>query len=200
MRSPTRPRRPAEAGFTLTEMMMVVVIIGILSALAYTLITPSLAPSDVAENSAQVMREAGRRATVGGPVRGDVVLANPALLVGGNFPRTRLHVLAGTPRKIAVERLQEDPLPASTAQWFTVQLLTLPTQVTLRGWRPTADLNGGVGPSVNLAATDEVTIQCYANAICDAATLYFSNTNGAADKARVVTMPLGGSPVVFESW
>ena len=45
-------------------------------------------------------------------------------------PRTRLHVLPGaTPRRIAVERLQEDPLPAHTANWVQVQTMTVPASV-----------------------------------------------------------------------
>jgi prepilin-type N-terminal cleavage/methylation domain-containing protein len=190
-----------EGGFTLTEMMVVVLLIGILSALAYTLINPSLLSSDVAGQTSGLMRETGRRAVTGGAVRGDVVIANAALLGPTNqFPRTRLHVLAGTPRVIAVERLQENVTPSTGAQWFTVQNMTVPKTVKLDGWRSTADLNGGVGPLVTLAASDEVEIKCYPNATCDAATLYFSDVNDATSKARVVIMPLGGSPVVYESW
>jgi prepilin-type N-terminal cleavage/methylation domain-containing protein len=192
-------RRVREAGFTLTEMMIVVAIVAVLAALAWNLLSPTSDPDDIAEQTAQLMREAGRRATTGGPVRGDVVTN---LGLAPKPPRARLHVIAGTPRKIAIERLQEDPLPQHTASWVQVQAFTVPSAVTLKGWRPTADLNGGVGPSVLLGATDEVVIQCYPTSTCDAATLYFdvSASQGGSAPARTVVMPLGGSPVVYESW
>jgi len=194
-------RSATQAGFTLTEMMVVVAIIAILCSMAYLLLSSALTPADVAAQTSPLFKEAGRRAVTNGAVRGDVVLANPSLINGtGQFPRTRIHVRNTTPRLITVERLQEDPAPLTTASWYTVQQMTLPPQVVIKGWRPTADLNGGVGPSVNLNPTDEVTVQCYPNALCDAATLYFDNAKGYSAKARVVMMPLGGSPVVYESW
>jgi hypothetical protein len=179
-------------------MMVVVVIIGVLSMLAYNLLDPSLDPADSAENAAMLMRETGRRASTGGAVRGDVVTN---LGLAPKPPRTRLHILAGaTPRRIAVEKLVEDPLPLHTASWVNVQTMTLPSSNVLTGWRPSADLAGGVGPSVVLNPADEVVIQCYANSTCDAATLYFDTKTPPSNPARTVLMPLGGSPVTYDSW
>jgi prepilin-type N-terminal cleavage/methylation domain-containing protein len=190
-------RRAPQAGFTLTEMMMVVVIIGVLAALSYNLISPYVDPIDTAERTSMLMRETARRASESGPVRSDVVTA---LGLAPKPPRTRLHVIAGSPRTIAVERLTEDPLPAHTASWAQVQSMQVPAEVTLKGWRQTSDLAGGVGPAVVLGPSDEVVIQCYPSSTCDPATLYFDVTSGSSDPARVVLMPLGGAPVTYESW
>jgi hypothetical protein len=78
--------------------------------------------------------------------------------------------------------------------------MTVPAEVTLKGWRQTSDLTGGVGPAVLLGATDEVVIQCYTNSTCDPATLYFDVSAGDPGPARVVLMPLGGAPVTYDSW
>ena len=191
-------RRASQAGFTLTEMMMVVIIIGVLAALSYNLISPYVDPADAAERTSMLMRETARRASEGGPVRTDVVTN---LGLAPRPPRARLHVTAGSPRTIAVEVLTEDPLPAHTATWAQVQTMTVPAEVSLRGWRQTSDLVGGVGPAVALAPTDQVIIQCYTNSTCDAATLYFDVATGmTSDPARVVLMPLGGAPVTYNSW
>ncbi|HTJ44574.1 MAG TPA: prepilin-type N-terminal cleavage/methylation domain-containing protein [Kofleriaceae bacterium] len=189
--------RSHHAGFTLIEMMVVVAIIGVLSMLAWNLISPNLDPADSAEQASMLMRETARRATAGGAVRGDVVTN---LGLAPKPPRTRLHVLATTPRKIAVERLQEDALPLHSANWIQIQSMTIPTEVKLVGWRPSAVLINGGGPSVLLNPTDEVVIQCYPTSQCDAATLYFDTSTGSSQQARAVLMPLGGSPVVYDSW
>jgi len=189
--------RTSEAGFTLTEMMVVIVILGVLATISYNLLNPYVDPTDAAERTSMLMRETARRASEGGPVRADVVTN---LGLAPKPPRARLHVLAGTPRVIAVEVLTEDPLPAHTASWAQVQTMTVPAEVTLKGWRQTSDLTGGVGPAVALAATDQVVIQCYTNSTCDPATLYFDVTAGDPSPARVVLMPLGGAPVTYNSW
>jgi prepilin-type N-terminal cleavage/methylation domain-containing protein len=191
-------RRDPQSGFTLTEMMVVVVILGVLAALSYNLISPHVDPVDTAERTSMLMRETARRASEGGPVRADVVTA---LGLAPKPPRARLHVVAGSPRVIAVEVLVEDPLPAHTATWAQVQTMMVPSEVTLKGWRQTSDLTGGVGPAVALNAADQVVVQCYTNSTCDPATLYFDVGGGdTTNPARVVLMPLGGAPVTYDSW
>ena len=191
----TARRLRPEAGFTLTEMMIVVVIIGILSTMSFMFLNPKLDPDDLASQASTMAREAARRAATGGPVRNDVATAL------GTTARSRLHVSAASPlRTITVEVLQEDPLPSTSASWVQVLSFTVPVDVDLVGWRPTADLNGGSGPSVTLGAADEVEILCYPDARCDAATLYFQAHDPPHEQARTVLMPLGGSPALYRSW
>jgi prepilin-type N-terminal cleavage/methylation domain-containing protein len=193
----TRTRH--DGGFTLTELMVVVALIAVLSTLAWGSLRPDPRPADVAATSANLIREAARKATAGGAVRADVVVA-----LGNNEQararsRIRIYTAAGV-QYVVAERLAERAVGSSpVADWFETMRQRVPKNNTLTGWRSSADLNGGVGPLVTLTGSEVVEIRCYPDGRCDGATLYFSDTRSTR-RSRTVMMPLGGSPAVFETW
>ena len=67
--------RRRQAGFTLTEMMVVVTIIGILVTMAVVYMRKRVRPVDVANRIGDLVREASRRAVALGPVSADVAIA-----------------------------------------------------------------------------------------------------------------------------
>jgi prepilin-type N-terminal cleavage/methylation domain-containing protein len=64
-----------EAGFTLTELMVVVAIIGVMVTMAIVYMRPQVRPIDVAQRFGDLVREGSRRAVALGPVRPDVATA-----------------------------------------------------------------------------------------------------------------------------
>src|SRR5262249_9549773 len=71
----SRAMRRREAGFTLTEMMVVVTIIGVLVTMAIVYMRGHVRPIDVANRVGDLSREASRRAVALGPVRANVAVA-----------------------------------------------------------------------------------------------------------------------------
>jgi prepilin-type N-terminal cleavage/methylation domain-containing protein len=143
-----RRRRHLSAGFTLTEMMVVVTIVGILVTMAIVYMRGRVRPMDVANRVGDLVREASRRAVALGPVRADV-----AVVMGK--ARTQISATAenrtvpGTAPPITFTtvtftlwRLQEDPpaVPPGPCPvypcWVPIDQYITDSNVDVESWAP----------------------------------------------------------------
>jgi prepilin-type N-terminal cleavage/methylation domain-containing protein len=183
-------------GFTLTELLVVVAIIGVLATLGTALLNSNPRPVDAASQVSSKLAETSRKATAGGAVR-----ANVAAALGSTArTRARFTISASNVVSISVQRLEEDPAPASTASWVELSSVSLHKSIRLTGYTPSADLTGGAtAPSVPLAAGDSLEVRCHPGGTCDGITIYLTDAKGKR-KARIVVLPLGGTPMTFDAW
>jgi len=184
-----------QGGFTLTELMVVVLIIGVLAALGLSLLNPQPRPVDAASQVSAKLAEASRRAVSGGTVRGNVAAAL------GSPARTRARfTIASDVVTLSVQRLEEDPAPASTATWVELSAVTLHKSIRLAGFTQVADLSGGAtAPAVPLASGSTLEVRFNPDGTSDGITIYLTNSDGR-QKARIVVLPLGGTPMTYDRW
>jgi len=195
-----------QAGFTLTELMVVVSIIGVLVTMAIVYMRPRVRPIDVATRFGDLVHEASRRAVALGPVRADVAVA----LVS----KARTQILAtqaGTTVTFTLYRLEEAPFPTAKGTWMPIETYTTDSHVLPDSWAP------GVGSYLTVPVTSDWTrfsSQCRPDGICDARTLFFQAAiaGQSCDPAippthplyeqcaKISIMPLGGAITTRTDW
>ena len=134
-----QPRsRSRQGGFTLTELIIVVAIIGVLVTLSVSLLKAKPRAIDLALDVSTRLAEASRKAVAAGAVRSDVALAQASA--------ARTHVIItvgdGGGGTLTTERLEEDDLPSSAATWLELVTMSLPKSIRVAGVRASADLSG----------------------------------------------------------
>lgn len=200
-------KRNNQQGFTLTEMMVVIAILGVLIGLALVYMRPQPKTIDIANRIGDLVQETTRRAVALGPVRSDVVTA--ALATGKSNTvaraRTRLSAsgTAGGPITFTLETFTELALPSNGGSWTPVMSYTMDSSVAGVAWA------AGTGSATALAGgmqTSWSTFHAYCdpNGTCESYSLFLQNlhdTNGSQNyQARLSILPLGGATLSRSDW
>jgi prepilin-type N-terminal cleavage/methylation domain-containing protein len=183
-------RRSTQAGLTLVELMVVVIIVGVLSTLAVASLRTTPDTSATAGKLASHITEASRRAIAGGPVHEDVIAAEAEA-----DARTRI-VLESTMYTIEV---REENADNTASEWKVVRVEALPDDISIAYLELNQTrLNSGNTVGTLPSAPNNV-IRCNPSGGCQAATIYLKGKQ-ASERHRVVIMPLQGTPEVFSDW
>jgi len=179
--------RARERGFTLTEMMVVVAIIGILVAMVTLTVSAKTQPIDVSTRLGDMVREASRRAIAGGPVRADVQVA-----AGCGSARTKI---TSTGTTFTLNLLVEGS--PGTCSWSLLDSYPLPASVAANSYAAAVGAMASVTTSTTWSSFG---VGCYASGLCDAGTLFFERSTGAARQSRLSVLPLGAAVYIRKDW
>lgn len=192
-----------QAGFTLTEMMVVVSIIGILVTMAIVYMRPHPRPIDIANRVGDLVREASRRAITLGPVRADIVTHL------GIKARTRVTAAPGAGTVTFTLSLLVEGAP-DQATWTPVMSYTTDPRVIAVDYRPNVVAYTAASP----ADWSAFEARCSPDGTCQPRTLFFqADVPGASctptatpsqqvyeQCAKLAIMPLGGAITTRADW
>jgi prepilin-type N-terminal cleavage/methylation domain-containing protein len=195
-----------QAGFTLTEMMIVVAIVGVLATLAVVYMRPRTRPIDAANRVGDLVREASRRAVALGPVRAEVAVELRTRA------RTEIRARPGVlendviPVIFEMYRLEEAPT-GNLGTWIGVESYKVDTRVKAVKWGPVPGAVPGDPPTTSENWSNFV-VRCSPDGTCDPRTLFFEDARPAAQRtggtyellAKLTILPLGGAINTRPDW